>query len=171
MLVKCRHCEGKRIDRDTAFVVRKGNKNLYYCNEAEWLSLQNAKESRQKCKDDIQSILDWLLGAPTINTALYKEWQQWNKVATNEELLRFLCDNKKTIAYRMQRDFDNEYQSIRYLSAIIKNMLRDYMMKPQVVNTEKDREVEFEMFTPVVRTGRRKKGLAEMEDDMGAGVD
>ena len=38
MLVKCRYCDNK-IDRKDAFKVVVDGKNIYYCNEAEYLTV------------------------------------------------------------------------------------------------------------------------------------
>ena len=68
MLVKCRYCDNK-IDRKDAFKVVVDGKNIYYCNEAEYLTVLHDR----KIRDDTYECINEIFGYKVINTALFKE--------------------------------------------------------------------------------------------------
>ena len=67
MLVKCRYCDNE-IDRKDAFKVVVDGKKIYYCNEAEYLTVSHDR----KIKDDTYEWINELFGYKVINTTLFK---------------------------------------------------------------------------------------------------
>lgn len=165
MLVKCQHCKNKRIDRDTAFMVRGGQRNLYYCNEEEWQQEQDAKKWREALHNEIDDIFQYEVR----NTALYKEWAVWNRLANDHELFCFLRDKYHLVRKSMRREFSSEYGRIRYFSAFIKNQIADYKnaIKKRVQPQEpKTVEIDFEFYEPKRQKKKARKGLADIEEEI-----
>ena len=97
-----------------------------------------------------------------INTALYKEWQSWNMVASNEIIYQYLEENKNYLCSAISKLENKEFNRIRYLSAIIKNNIGDY--KPKVkkeriipVISEEHYETKFKVKT--------RSGFEDLEEE------
>ena len=64
----------------------------------------------------------------------------------------------------MKRINSTEYARIRYLSAILKNSLKDYVVtvraEPEKIN------VDCEIYEPTVFTKKKRRGLSELEDEV-----
>lgn len=165
MLVKCQHCKDKRIDRDTAFVIRCGQRNLYYCNEEEWQQEQDVKKWRKALHNEIDDIFQYEVR----NTALYKEWAVWNRCADNRELFLFLRDNYHRVRKAMRRDFSSEYGRIKYFSAFIKNQIIDFKnesKKSEQPQEPKVVEIDFEFYEPKRKKKKARRGLADVEEEI-----
>ena len=110
-----------------------------------------------------------------INTVLWKEWKEWNKVASNETIGMYLDENKNYLCSAVSKIDNNEFLRIRYLSAMLKNNLGDYNNKPvekRIVVQQFPEEIEPEVDTRddvglrinKKKKNVRRKGFAEMED-------
>lgn len=164
--VKCRNC-GTFINRDSAISVQNGKAKLWYCNEncrqqAEEKKIAVQKE--QAAKDAIYKEICDIFNYKLTNTALYKEWTIWNKVADNEKILAYLKENHDYIAGVIGRLTSSEYAKIRYLSAVLKNSLHDYNIIKQT-EPEKIR-VDCEVYEPTVSCKKKRRGLSELEDEV-----
>lgn len=149
--VKCRFC-GKQIDKDTAFKVKHGRSNWYYCDE----NHSKAKTSKEKFFDVAYDVF-----GKTTNTIFFKEMDEISNVHGYKKMKSYLEDNFQYLKGVMQKDFSSEYGKCRYFSAILKNNLGDYeYQEPEVI-----KKVEVEIYNPakkqVVKKTRRK-GMDEI---------
>ena len=153
MQVACKIC-GKKIDRDTAYKVKCGKINKYYCNEQEYQEVSKKK----KLKDDIYSLIFEIIGN-TKNTALFKEVKLWLEVADYEKIRAFLIDKKDTIIWSLNhKNFPSEYSRIRYFSAIVKNSINDFEMPENIVPS-----AEPEFYESKFAPKRRRKCLDDYD--------
>lgn len=168
--VKCRIC-GNRLDVAEAHLVITRDKHgkekkAYYCSIEEYQEDEKRKEKAFVDKDKAYRLICNIIGRKEIiNTALWKEWALWNKVSSNEEIGRYLEENLTYLSSTIARLEDNEFNRIRYLSAILKNKLGDYnnnvkeVEKPKVIVEE----TIYESAAPVRNNKRRS--LADLEDE------
>lgn len=86
-----------------------------------------AVEQRKEEKNKVYYLICEIVGRKEIvNTLLWKEWKEWNKVATNAVIGEYLETNKRYLCDVVSRIEDKEFLKIKYLSAILKNSLGDY---------------------------------------------
>ena len=98
-----------------------------------------------------------------INGILWKEWQIWNKVADNEKIGCYLEENKDYLRDVISRLENVEFNRIRYLSAILKNILGDN--KPKV--EEKPRpKITMTFYEPAQTHNNRRRSLSDLEDEL-----
>ena len=129
---KCPIC-GSELNTSTAYKVeivgpRTGKVTYkYYCSEEEWLSEQARKKKAKEDKDKAYYLICDIMGEKEIiNTALWKEWVVWNKVADNEKIGKYLEENKSQLTSEIGRLDSSEFAKIRYLSASIKNGIKEF---------------------------------------------
>lgn len=160
MLVTCKIC-GTKIDRTTAFKVTKGKSNLYYCNEGEYLSYQNSKEKNYETKVKLQSVIEDILGEPVTSSSLYKEEVDWFKVKPIDTVIEYLLENKTFISNALEKkDFSNQYNKIRYFSAIVKNNIGTYKLpQPEII-----KQASVEIYDNRYKPKPRRKCLADYEE-------
>ena len=172
MKVKCRHC-GTYIEKSEAYKdeTRRG---FYYCNEKEYIVEEKKREDAKKEKeaaaerkakrDAVYHELCDIFCYEVQNSVLFTEWILWNKLANDEKILAYLQENKDYIKSKMERTNGTEYARIRYLSAILKNSLKDYVVtvraEPEKIN------VDCEIYEPTVFTKKKRRGLSELEDEV-----
>lgn len=142
--VKCRNC-GTFIDKDQAVIVQNGKTKAFYCDEncmksaqERVIATQKEKKEKEKVYNEICSIFNYKL----VNTALWREWQDWNQVADNGKILAYLKENHDYIAGAIGRLSSSEYAKIRYLSAVLKNSLYDYKVKVAEEEKPIDKPIE-----------------------------
>ena len=166
MRAKCRIC-GEVLDTNIAFKVVTNGKNAYYCSQDEFEADEKAKAKASADKDMVYKLICEIIDREKIiNTALWKEWNVWNKVATNEIIGQYLMENKEYLIGAIARLDNVEFNRIRYLSAILKNSLGDFKPKIIVSETEKPKVTVDQTFyesTPATRSKRRS--LADLEDE------
>jgi hypothetical protein len=122
-------------------------------------------EKRKAEKDKAYYLICEIVGRKEIiNTALWKEWAIWNKVAGNKILGEYLEENKDYLISVVSRLPDVEFNRIRYLSSIIKNNLGDY--KPRVKETEKIIPViQEEHYETKFKNKKKRKGFEALEEE------
>ena len=171
---KCPIC-GSELNTSTAYKVeivgpRTGKVTYkYYCSEEEWLSEQARKKKAKEDKDKAYYLICDIMGEKEIiNTALWKEWVVWNKVADNEKIGKYLEENKSQLTSEIGRLDSSEFARIRYLSTIIKDRIKEFVPrvegKPAVVEVDDN----FELFepTPVIKQQITEQVLYDVEDDL-----
>lgn len=195
--VKCRNC-GTFINRDSAINVQNGKAKIWYCNEncrqqaeekknaakmaketmriAKKQKLEEAKaESKRlkEIKDNVYYEICDIFGYTIVNTAFFKEWAYWNKIANNEEILSYIKENKDYVKNAMKNASGTEYAKIRYMSAILKNNLADYKTTERgkraqlsIIDDAMPKESSFVLFDPVKENKNERKSFAELEDDL-----
>lgn len=163
MLVKCQSCS-KKIDKETAFVVKKNGRNLYYCNEQEY----NTILMNKRYKDFIYEGVTKIFGYKVTNTVLFKELAELSKAYGYEILYNYICDNTDKLCNALNKDFAHEYAKIRYFSAIIKNSIVDY----------RDGEYREKNYTPPIKysqdvvetkfkSSNKRRALSDIESEVG----
>lgn len=170
MQVKCRLC-GKKINKECAFQAPTGGGRFYYCNEEE----ANVKETERAKKieknnkpkkiDPVYEEIADIFGYRIQNSALFKEMKFWREICNDEKILAYLQENKGYIKNAVERLNSNEYARIRYVSAILKNNLKDYVEKSVIVEPVKI-EVNCEVYEPAASSRKKRRGLSAIEDEV-----
>lgn len=131
-----------------------------------------ASAARKAKRDAVYDELCDIFGYEVQNTVLFTEWILWNKLADDEKILAYLKEHKDYIKGATARASGTEYAKIRYMSAILKNNLKDYSnsrgQREQlpVVDDAMPKESSFVLFEPVKENKKVRKSFAELEDDL-----
>ena len=155
-MVKCRKC-GAKVDIKEAFKVVVGKANTYYCTEEEYNSILAAR----KVKDDTIECINRIFGYIVTNTALFKEINALVKVYDYELILSYLEENFDFLYEVVHRDFEREYNKIRYFSAILNNSLADY--RAEKLQPEPIKKEEVEVIESHYKRKTKRRGLDEIE--------
>ena len=165
---KCRIC-GKQLNTDTAYKV-ESKPPKYFCSKQEFEAEEERKKRVAEDKDRVYRLIcDIIREQEIINSALFKEWVEWNKVADNVKIAHYLEDNKDYLTTAISRIENKLYNRLRYLSAILKNSLGDYKPRvqeeikapPKVVTVD---ETMYDT-TPTI-TRKRRRSLDDLEDEI-----
>ena len=160
---KCKIC-GSELDTKIAYkITDKNGKNKYFCSQSEFEKEEERKKKIAEDKDKVYRLICDIMGAQEIvNTALYKEWAEWSKVATNSKIAKYLEENKAYLTSAIKRLSSTEYAKIRYLSAVLKNSLKDYT--PKVVEQPKPVVVVEETYETKYKP-KNRQALLDFEED------
>lgn len=186
---KCRYCQ-TNIGIKDSYLHMLGKQKAYFCNEEHYnlfvfkkeedkrrkeeeleLAKQKKQEEhdlavkkRKEEKDKVYYLICEIIGRKEIiNTVLWREWKEWNKVAPNATIGKYLEEDKNYLCSIVSKLDNNEFLRIRYLSAILKNKLGDY--KPKVVvRKEIVPKIQDEHYETKFKL-RQRKGLDDLEDD------
>ena len=163
MQVTCQICRNK-IEKDTAYKKVVGKVNKYYCSEEEWQAEENKKKKAAEDKDRVYRLICDIMGEQDIiNTALWKEKTEWNKVFSDEFIAKYLQENKNYLTSAITRLDSSQFAKIRYLSAILKNSLSDF--KPKVTEVEKPKvAIDETIYDAPTHTTNRRRSLDDLED-------
>jgi len=166
MLVTCFICK-KKIEKDTAYRAkvigpRSGKETIKNCcSEAEW----QAEEIRKENKKKVYDLICDMFGYEIINTQFFAEWALWNKLKSNDIIYKYLRENEERLQQICDRSFENEYQKIRYFSAVLKNSLKDFKPKVEVQQVETPKVVvEETIYEAPVHTLNKRRSLEDLED-------
>lgn len=156
MLVKCKGC-GNKVERNDAFKIVVKDKNHYYCTAIEYEQINIEKESRLKVIDLVFEII-----GETTNTSIFKELTDISKIHGYKKMLSYMESNMDYLNKAMVTcSGSKEYGRIRYLMAIIKNELGDY-----IEAIEQDEEVvNVDFVESVVYTPTKKKSFTDYLDE------
>ena len=127
--------------------------------------LQKEKEEkRQKKIDPVYEEVADIFGYRIQNSQLFKEMKLWRSICNDEKILAYLQEHKDYIKSKLEKLNSSEYARIRYVSAILKNSLKDYMatvrVEPEKIN------VDCEIYEPTVFAKKKRRGLSELEDEV-----
>ena len=147
---KCKIC-GTQLNSKTAYkVTDKNGKNKYYCSTSEFEAEEARKKKAAEDKDKVYYCICDILGVEeVINTALWAEKKIWNKAFSDEFIAKYLQENKDYLTSAVSKLGGTEYAKIRYVSAVLKNSLRDFtpkveeQPKPKVVVEEEHYETKY----------------------------
>ena len=163
MQVTCQICR-KKIERDTAYKRVVGKVNKYYCSEQEWQQEENKKKRAAEDKDRVYRLIcDIMCEKEIINSALWKEWVVWNKVADNEKIAQYLEENKDYLTSVIARLSSSEYARIRYLSTIIRDKIKGFRPKVEVVEKPKV-VVDETIYDAPTHSLNKRRSLEDLED-------
>lgn len=167
---KCKIC-GAELDPKTAYkVTDKNGKNKYFCNESEFEAEEERKKKAAEDKDRVYRLVCDIMGEKEIiSTALFKEWQVWNKVADNSKIAKYLEENRDYLVSVIARLSSSEYAKIKYLSAIIRDKIKAFVPKvevkevPKIVEPSVSIDQTFEIYAGAINTNNRRRSFDEME--------
>ena len=166
---KCRIC-GTPHDTKDAYKVVVNNKNQYYCSQEEYEIDLAKKKKAAEDKDRVYRLICDILGEQEIiNTILFKEWQVWLKVADNEKIGQYLEENYDYLSSAIARLQSSEFAKIRYLSTIIKDKIKGFVPRVEVVEMPKIMEASiaidqtFEMYNGPTNINNKRRSFDEME--------
>lgn len=161
---KCKIC-GSALDTSTAYkVTDKNGKNKYFCSASEFEAEEERKKKVAEDKDRVYRLICDIMGvSEVLNTALWKEKLEWNKAFSDEFIAKYLEEKKDYLSSAIARLSGTEYAKIRYISAVLKNSLRDF--KPKVEVVEKPRVVVDEtIYEAPTQSLNKRRSLADLED-------
>lgn len=160
---KCRIC-GTKLDTKTAYkVVDKNGKSKYFCSASEFEAEEAKRKKIQEDKDRVYYLICDIMGVDEIiNTALWKEKQLWNKAFSDEIIAKYLQENKEYLTSAVTRLDSSEYAKIRYISAILKNSLRDFRPKTEITEVPK---IVVEEHYETKYTPKTRVSLLDLEED------
>ena len=99
-----------------------------------------------------------------INTALWSERKIWSTIATDEIIATYLEQNKDYLSDTISRIEDKEFNRIRYLSAIIKNNIGDFIQNVKIEEKPKV-QIDTTFYEPIETQNNKRRSLADLEDD------
>ena len=164
---KCRTC-GKDLDTTTAFklIAHDTNgkpKTSYYCSREEYEADEEKKRKAAADKDRAYKLICQIIDREKIiNTALWREWKEWNTVADDEVIAQYLDENQDYLVGAISRLEDKEFNRIRYLSAILKNSLGDY--KPKAIIPKVTPNIQDEHYETKFKL-KPRRGFDDFEED------
>ena len=161
---KCKIC-GRELDTNAAYkVTDKTGKNKYFCSASEFEVEEVRKKKAAEDKDKIYRLICDIMGEKEIiSTALFKEWQVWNKVADNAKIAKYLEESKDYLSSVIARLSSSEYARIRYLSAIIRDRIKAFVPKVEVIEVPKV-VVEETIYEAPTQTLNKRRSLDDLED-------
>ena len=169
MNVTCRYCK-RLIEKKDAFP--SPQQGFYYWDESHYSAHIKAREDKkikaeekkQKKIDPVYETFVDIFGFRTQNSALFREMKLWRGICSDEKILAYLQENKGYFKNKLERLDGTEYSRIMYISTILKNHLADYKIsskiEPEKIN------VNCEIYEPVRAAKKRRKSLAELEDEV-----
>ena len=168
---KCKIC-GTQLNTTEAYkVTDKNGKNRYYCSTSEFEAEEVRKKKVAEDKDKVYRLICDILGEKEVlNTALWKEKTIWNKAFSDEIIAKYLQENQDYLTLAVSRLSGTEYARIRYVSAVLKNSLRDWKPKVEVeenvkLNLEPSIAIDqtFEIYTGPTNTNNARRSFDDME--------
>lgn len=129
MVVKCRIC-AKTLNPRNCFMVD----GKPYCSEEEYNEYIHTNEQIDNLKNDIEKEVLYIFDDASFlsRAALTKEWKTWNEVLNNENLLKMLTMYEVKFKNLIGRLGDvNQYNKLRYLSAVIQNSVGDFLAEQE----------------------------------------
>lgn len=160
---KCKIC-GSALDTNTAYkVTDKNGKNKYFCSQSEFEAEEERKKKAAEDKDRVYRLICDIMGVnEVLNTALWKEKLEWNKAFSDEFIAKYLEEKKEYLSSAIARLSGTEYAKIRYISAVLKNSLRDFKPKVEVVEIP---NVVVEEHYETKYKAKGRMALEDLEDD------
>lgn len=128
---KCTICKAE-LNTDTAFLwthrTEKTEKRFYYCSEEEYMNYIKIKAIENDRKRRMNDCINNIIGYINKNTLLFSAEKEWLNV---DYALEAIENNALWISDLLRRKgFDmwsNEYNLIKYLSAVINNNLKNWI--------------------------------------------
>lgn len=165
---KCKIC-GTQLNTTEAYkVTDKNGKNKYYCSVSEFEAEEARKQKAAEDKDKVYRLICDILGEEEIiNTALWKEKTIWNKAFSDEIIAKYLLENKDYLTSAVSKLSGTEYAKIRYVSAVLKNSLRDWKPKVEVVERPKVKvEIDETIYDAPTHSLNKRRSLSDLEDEI-----
>ena len=113
-------------------------------------------------------VLDICGGKFTGRTIVWKEYLTWKEVVdgNGNKVKWYLTENKRSLSEALKKKhFDSDFGMIKYLSAIVKNNVAQYRSNEYMSLPLKESESQVKENTAVIPNSKRRKSLAELEDE------
>ena len=165
---KCQCCK-KQLDTKEAFKVEINGKNKYWCNEKCYKITEEEKERQAQIKAEYDEIFETtkeIFGYEfTGYSLLQREVKVWEKLTTRQKIILYLKENKDWLSTVMSKEFNGDYNRVRYFSAVVSSKLHDF--KPKVEEAPKPKVmVEETIYDTPTHSLNRRRSLADLEDDI-----
>lgn len=172
---KCKIC-GDNLTTDIAFLVERETKSgrkvrEYYCSEEEYTEHKRDYELWRKN----QRAIDDILGYVCVNNVKNREMTAiYYAGHSKEQVNNYLIENKERIKDTLDKKASesnmNEYQKLRYIFAIIRSEIKDYVSegkRKKVDTTEYEEvganiEIETEIKKPIIKKKKARGGLLDI---------
>ncbi len=171
---KCKHC-GEWLDTKEAIKVTEDGKNRYYCNAL--CCTKHSEELIEKAKvkaeyDEIFELTKDIFGYEFAGYSLLKrEIDSWEKLTTRDKIIAYLKENKDWLSTTMSKEFNSDYNRVRYYSVVVSSKLHDY--KPKVQEEVKVQfkvqqrvEIDDTVYDAPTRSLNKRRSLADLEDEL-----
>jgi hypothetical protein len=163
---KCRQCSAFVNSNDAIKGIING-KNAFWCSEKCKTLYEEAQTKIAAINaeyDEIIASTKEIFGYDfTSYSLLRKEINTWEKLTTRQNIISYLNENKEWLSRVMSKEFQGDYNRVRYFSAVISSKLHDY--KPKV-------EIKKETTINLCGVGehnykprKEKRGLEFLEED------
>lgn len=163
---KCRY-DKQSLDTKTAHKIIIDGQNTYWCSEECYNLYLASIAERDKTNaeyDEIYELTKQIFGYEfTGYSLLKKELNTWEKLATRQKIISYLKENKVWLNSVMSKEFANDYNRVRYYSAVVSSKLHDYKLeitespKPKIV-------VEETIYDTSTQSTNKRRSLADLED-------
>lgn len=161
---KCQICKTEGWT-DEFYRVKDGNRNLYYCNEDEYLDMLVDESNR---KETLSFIVRYILPEQYrfVPPVMQKQLKEIADTYNWEVVLLTIMRDKDTLHYWMNRDgkFTNDFGRASYLSTIIKNNISSVYQK-WLIQERREEEttddididsVDIDMLNDLTTTNKKK---------------
>ena len=163
---QCQCCK-KQLDTKEAFKVEVNGKNKYWCNEECYKITVEEREKQAKIKaeyDEIYEITKEIFGYEFVGYSLLKrEVMDWEKIGDRQKIIAYLNENKNWLSDVMNKEFSNDYNRVRYYSAIVVSKLHDYNLKSVEANKPKI-VIDEKIYESPSHSLNKRRSLADLED-------
>lgn len=163
---KCQYCK-KWLDTKEAFHMVVNDKSKYWCNENCYriTEEETEKQARNRAEyDEIFEITKEIFGYEfSGHSILQRELKVWEKLSTRQKIIEYLKENKDWLSVTMSKEFANDYNRVRYYSAIISSKLHDYKPKTKVVE-KPSAVIDETMYQAPTHTLNKRRSLDDLED-------
>lgn len=168
MRCKCKY-DSKQLDTKDAFKIVIKDKNTYWCSEECYNLYLQEQERQAKIKaeyDEIFETIKEIFGYEfNGHSLLQRELKAWEKLTTRQKIILYLKENKTWLSTVMSKEFNGDYNRIKYFSAVISSRLHDF--KPKTPETPKPKVVVDEtIYESPVHSLNKRRSLADLEDDL-----
>lgn len=175
MMVECFCGCRNKIEQSCAYKVTLGEKRkVCFLNEQHYLRWQDKNSAKSNKIDEKEFapiydvVLDICGGKFTGRTIVWKEYLTWKEVVdgNGDKVKWYLSENKKSLSEALNRKhFESDFGMIKYLSAIVKNNVAQYRSNEYMSLPLKESESQVKENTAVIPNSKRRKSLAELEDE------
>lgn len=175
MLVECFCGCRNKIEKSCAYkVVLGGTRKVCFLNEQHYLRWQDKNSAKSNKIDEKEfapiydAVLDICGGKFTGRTIVWKEYLTWKEVVdgNGDKVRWYLTENKRSLSEALKKKhFESDFGMIKYLSAIVRNNVARYRSNEYTSLPLKESESQVKENTAVIPNNKRRKSLAELEDE------
>ena len=163
---KCQWCKND-IDTKAAYKEVINGKNKYWCNDDCYKTYEESRKKQAKIKaeyDEIYELSKEIFGYEFTGYSLLKrEINIWEKVGSRQKIIAYLNENKNWLSDVMNKEFSNDYNRVRYYSAIVVSKLHDYNLKSVEANKPKI-VIDEKIYESPSHSLNKRRSLADLED-------